>query len=75
MAISKRKMKVPTRVVRAEILAKASEVLGTRKAAKEWMSLSAMGLDGARPIDLVCTEDGARTVRDFLMRLELGVYN
>jgi uncharacterized protein (DUF2384 family) len=34
-----------------------------------------MGLDGARPIDLLRTEDGARVVYEFLMRLEFGVYN
>lgn len=59
----------------AETLAKASDVMGGREAAERWMSAPAMGLDGARPIDLLRTLQGAELVNEFLERLEYGVYN
>lgn len=59
----------------AETLAKASDVFGGREAAERWMSRPAMGLDGARPIDLLRTLQGAELVNEFLGRLEQGVYN
>jgi putative toxin-antitoxin system antitoxin component (TIGR02293 family) len=59
----------------ARTLSKAADVLGSRGAAKEWISSPAMGLGGARPTDLLRTEEGARVVMDFLMRLEYCVYN
>ncbi len=58
----------------AEILAQASEVFGGRDAAERWMARPAMGLDGARPIDLLRTLQGAELVTEFLGRLEHGVY-
>ena len=59
----------------AETLAKATDVFGGRREAERWMSESAMGLDGARPIDLLRTLQGAELVNEFLSRLEYGVYN
>jgi putative toxin-antitoxin system antitoxin component (TIGR02293 family) len=59
----------------AEILAKAAEVFGGKDEAERWMSQEAMGLDGARPIDLLRTVQGAELVKEFLGRLEYGVYN
>jgi putative toxin-antitoxin system antitoxin component (TIGR02293 family) len=59
----------------AETLAKAAEVFGGREPAERWMSEEAMGLDGARPIDLLRTVQGATLVNEFLVRLEHGVYN
>lgn len=59
----------------AETLAKATEVFGGRAQAEGWMSREAMGLDGARPIDLLTTVQGAELVNEFLGRLEHGVYN
>lgn len=59
----------------AEILAKATEVLGGRDDAERWLMREAMGLDGARPIDLLRTVQGAELVKEFLGRLEHGVYN
>nr|WP_285427251.1 MbcA/ParS/Xre antitoxin family protein [Variovorax paradoxus] len=56
-------------------LSKAVDVLGTREVARKWIRSPAMGLNGARPIDLLRTEEGARVVHEFLMRLEYGVYN
>lgn len=58
----------------AEVLAQASAVFGGRVEAERWMSRPATGLDGARPIDLLRTLQGAELVTDFLGRLEHGVY-
>lgn len=59
----------------AETLAKASDVFGGREEAERWLSRAAMGLDGARPIDLLQTLQGAELVHEFLGRLAYGVYN
>lgn len=58
----------------AEILAKATEIFGSKEDAELWVSKPAMGLDGQRPIDLLQTVQGAELVNDFLGRLEYGVY-
>ena len=50
----------------AETLAKASTVFGSRNAAERWMARPAMGLDGARPIELLRTLQGAELVTEFL---------
>lgn len=59
----------------AETLSKAVEVFGGKAEAERWLSEPAMGLDGARPIDLLRTVQGAELVNEFLARLEYGVYN
>ena len=59
----------------AETLAQASAVFGGRDAAERWMARPAMGLDGARPIELLRTLQGAELVTELLGRLEHGVYN
>ena len=59
----------------AETLAQAIEVFGGRDAAERWLARPAMGLDGARPIDLLRTLQGTELVSEFLGRLEHGVYN
>lgn len=58
----------------AETLAKAAEVLGGKDEAERWLSEEAMGLGGARPIDLLRTMQGAELVSEFLGRLDTGVY-
>jgi len=58
----------------AETLAQAAEVFGGREDAERWMSGEVMGLDGARPIDLMRTVQGTELVNEFLARLEHGVY-
>jgi len=55
-------------------LAKATEILGSKEAAEQWLSRPAMGLGGQRPIDLLQTVQGAELVNDFLIRLEYSVY-
>ena len=58
----------------AEILAKATTVLGSKEEAEQWMEKPAIGLNQRRPIDLLATSAGTELVEDFLVRLEYGVY-
>lgn len=58
----------------AEIVARATEVLGSQVEAEQWLERPAMGLDQRRPIDLLATPTGVKLVEDFLGRLEHGVY-
>ena len=58
----------------AEVLAKATAVLGSRQEAEQWLNRPAIGLDQQRPIDLLATPAGAKIVEDFLTRIEFGVY-
>ena len=46
----------------------------SREDAERWMSEPVMGLDGARPVDLMRTVQGTGLVSEFLVRLEHGVY-
>lgn len=59
----------------AETLAQAVAVFGGREAAERWLARPAMALDGARPIELLRTLQGAELVSDLLGRLAHGVYN
>ncbi|KQU86239.1 antitoxin [Mesorhizobium sp. Root102] len=58
----------------AEILAKATDVLGAQAEAEQWLERPAIGLDQRRPIDLLATPAGVELVEDYLERLEYGVY-
>jgi putative toxin-antitoxin system antitoxin component (TIGR02293 family) len=58
----------------AEVLAKATALLGSQAEAERWLERPAMGLDRRRPIDLLATPAGAEIVEEFLGRLEHGVY-
>jgi putative toxin-antitoxin system antitoxin component (TIGR02293 family) len=58
----------------AEILAKATAVLGSRAEAEQWLERPAIGLDRRRPIDLLATPAGVEIVETLLERLEYGVY-
>src|SRR5438128_5033483 len=58
----------------AEILAKATDVLGSQADAEQWLERPAIGLDQRRPIDLLATPAGVELVEDHLERLEYGVY-
>ena len=59
---------------RAEILAKASAILGSQEDAERWLQTLAIGLNRQRPIDLLATRAGAEIVENFLSQLEYGVY-
>ena len=58
----------------AEILAKATEVLGSQEEAEDWLKRPAMALNQQRPIDLLATPAGAKLVETLLMRIQYGVY-
>jgi putative toxin-antitoxin system antitoxin component (TIGR02293 family) len=58
----------------AEILAKATDVMGSQAEAERWLELPAIGLDQRCPIDLLGTPAGVELVEDYLQRLEYGVY-
>ncbi|OYQ36587.1 antitoxin [Sandarakinorhabdus cyanobacteriorum] len=58
----------------AEILAKATRVLGSQEEAERWLSQPAMALDQRRPVDLLTTPAGVELVEEHLERLEYGVY-
>ncbi|MSP01330.1 MAG: DUF2384 domain-containing protein [Acetobacteraceae bacterium] len=58
----------------AEILARATTVLGSREEAERWLERPATGLNQQRPIDLLSTPAGVRLVEEFLSRVEFGVY-
>ncbi|ARU15917.1 antitoxin Xre/MbcA/ParS toxin-binding domain-containing protein [Croceicoccus marinus] len=57
-----------------EILARATQLLGSKKDAEEWLEKPAIALDGQCPIDLMTTPAGAKLVEEHLLRLEYGVY-
>jgi len=58
----------------ADILARATSVLGSQDEAEQWLERPAIGLNQRRPIDLLATSSGTEIVEDFLRRLEYGVY-
>jgi len=58
----------------AEILARATALLGSQEEAEQWLERPATGLDRRRPIDLLQTPAGVELVQDFLTQLEYGVY-
>ena len=58
----------------AEMLARATAVLGSQESAERWLEHPAIGLDRNVPIDLLATPAGAKMVDDYLTRLEYGVY-
>ena len=58
----------------AEILGRATDVLGSQAEAEAWLDRPAMALDQRKPIDLLSTPAGVETVEDHLTRIEYGVY-
>jgi putative toxin-antitoxin system antitoxin component (TIGR02293 family) len=58
----------------AEILAKATRLLGSQDEAEQWLRRPAIGLDQRRPLDLLTTPAGVTLVEDYLGRLEYDVY-
>jgi putative toxin-antitoxin system antitoxin component (TIGR02293 family) len=58
----------------AEVLARATDVLGSQDAAEQWLNTPAMALDQRRPIELLSTSVGAEMVERLLGRIEYGVY-
>ncbi|MGI9179084.1 MAG: type II RES/Xre toxin-antitoxin system antitoxin [Longimicrobiaceae bacterium] len=62
-----------TRVVR--VIARAEDALGEREKAGRWMRKANRALEGARPLDLLSSDVGARMVERVLGRIEHGVYS
>lgn len=58
----------------AEVLARATAVLGSQEEAERWLERPASGLNQRRPIDLLSTPAGVELVETFLQRLRYGVY-
>ena len=63
-----------TEPTRSAVLAKATQVFGSRAEAGLWLMRPAIGLNQQRPVDLLTTPEGLETVMTFLVRLEYGVY-
>lgn len=58
----------------AEVVARATKLLGSRTEAEQWLDRPAIGLDQRRPIDLLSTPAGVEIVETYLDRLTYGVY-
>jgi putative toxin-antitoxin system antitoxin component (TIGR02293 family) len=58
----------------AEILAKATAVLGGQEVAERWLTSPAVALDRRRPVDLLTSPAGVELVEQLLGRMEYGVY-
>lgn len=58
----------------AQVMAKATLVLGSREAAVQWLTTPAIGLDQQQPIHLLATPVGTQLVEELLDRIEYGVY-
>ena len=57
----------------AEILARATCVLGSRQEAEAWLLRPAIALEQRRPLDLLPTSEGRRMVEELLERMEYGI--
>lgn len=58
----------------AEIMGRATDILGSSDAAEDWLTTPAMALDGRRPIELLSSPAGTDLVEAHLTRLDYGVY-
>lgn len=59
----------------ARVLAAATEILGNREKARDWLVAENRALGGAVPIELLDTGIGYQEVMDVLKRVEYGVYS
>jgi putative toxin-antitoxin system antitoxin component (TIGR02293 family) len=59
----------------ARVYANAVEMIGDPENATAWLETSNRALGGARPLDLLDTDVGARMVEDVLGRIAYGVYS
>ncbi len=59
----------------SKVMVTATEVLGSRDKAKQWVLTENVALAGNRPIDLLDTGIGFGDVMDVLQRIEHGVYS
>jgi putative toxin-antitoxin system antitoxin component (TIGR02293 family) len=59
----------------ATLFEKATQVLGDRENARQWIASPKKALGGRSPLEYADTEVGAREVEDLLGRLEHGVFS
>lgn len=59
----------------SKVMVAATEVLGDRAKAREWLLAENRALHGERPIDLLDTAIGFEDVLDVLRRIDYGVYS
>jgi putative toxin-antitoxin system antitoxin component (TIGR02293 family) len=59
----------------ARVYANAVEMIGDEEKAVEWLRTPNRALGGARPLDQLDTDPGARAVEDILGRIAYGVYS
>ncbi len=59
----------------SKVLVAATEILGNRDKAREWLLKENRALNGERPIALLDTGIGFEDVMDVLHRIEFGVYS
>lgn len=57
----------------ADIVAKATQLLGDEDAASDWLRSPAPALDGESPLERASTDIGARDVEQLIGRLEYGI--
>lgn len=67
--------RVPPELQRAEIYALATDLFGSEEDAQRWLQNPAFGLGGQRPVDLLDTETGIAPVKEYLIRIDRGVYS
>ena len=58
----------------AGIVAQATRVFGSKEEAELWLERAAPPLGNEKPIDLVRTPPGVQLVKQYLTRIEYGVY-
>jgi len=64
------------RLVRfGRLFRQAANVIGSDRAAREWLSAPALAFGGELPLDFADTEAGAREVEALLGRIEHGVFS
>lgn len=59
----------------SKVVVAATDVLGSRGKAREWILAKNRALHGERPIDLLDTAIGFEDVLDVLRRIDYGVYS
>lgn len=64
----------PNNLVCSKLMALAIHVLGNKDIAKSWFQTPALGLSGIKSVDLLYCVEGTELVRDFLKRMQQGVY-
>ena len=57
----------------ADLITKATRLLGDEETAAEWLRTSAPALNGETPLERASSEIGARDVEDLIGRLEHGI--